>query len=384
MARMDADVIVVGAGPAGSTCARLLGQGKRTVLLLDRARFPRNKPCGGWVNVKVFRGFPELDALRLKAGPRNPLVEDGFHGLVFLDKDLGRQAAYTSRSVVGYTVRRRRFDAALAHLAAGEGKHVRLLQRQEVVAVDVGEKGATVTTRAGRRLEGRVLVGADGVDSEVARLCGMRDGWPAERRICCATSELASDPRTLAKLYGKRRRIYVCIGYRGISGHAWAFPKHNTVSVGVGCRSAAEAALKELHGQWIADLKGAELLPQRVRAGGCACAAVPAGGAIDFEGHVGKRTLLIGDAGGFAASASGEGIYPGMLSARVAAKCIDRALGSRHPQDVLLEFKFAWRKAFAEYIQMPNANLSLLLPLIYDNPELCSRLAGCYLFGKNF
>ena len=56
---------------------------------------------------------------------------------------------------------------------------------------------------------------------------------------------------------------------------------------------------------------------------------LPAGGAIDFEGHVGKRAVLVGDAGGFVSAASGEGIYPSMLSARAAAARVGRYRAAR-------------------------------------------------------
>lgn len=380
---MDADVIIVGAGPAGSTCARLLGAAGRTVLLLDRARFPRDKPCGGWVNVKAFRTFAELEGLRRKSSPRNRLIEEPFHGLVFLSSDLTRRAEYKSRRVVGYTVLRKRFDHGLLRLAAAT-KGVRAIQRQDVVAADVGEKSVTVITSKGRRFEGSILVGADGANSRVARLNGLGEGWPPERLINCLCEEVRVDPRALTRVHGRQRRILISVSYRGIAGYAWAFPKRNTMGVGIGCRGGAAEGLRDRYDEWVVDLKRAGLLPEKVRASSPKAALIPAGGAIDCEQHVGKRTVLIGDAGGFVSAATGEGIYPAMLSARVAARCIDRALGARQPQDALLEFKFAWRRSFAEYIQMPNANLPLLLPLIYDNGELCKRLAECYLFGRNF
>ena len=381
---MDADVVIVGAGPAGSTCARLLADKGCSVLLLDRASFPRNKLCGGWVNRKAFQDFPELAKVRGKPSSRTRLVEEPFRGLVFLSSDLGQQAVYRSRSIAGYTVLRRQFDHRLVQLAAERTDHVRVRQRQDVVAVEIGEQGVVVTTSRGRCFKGRILVGADGVHSTVARLVGLSEGWPPERQIVCLAKEKSIDPRTLTRLHGKQRRLYVSVAYRGITGYAWAFPKRRTISMGVGCRADKAEGLGAVFDCWVNDLKHADLLP-----GGCAVgrpqeAIIPAGGAIDYEGHVGKRTVLIGDAGGFVSAATGEGIYPGMLSARTAAECISCALESPHPQDALLEFKFSWRRAYAEYIQMPNANLALVLPLIFRNTELCNRLARCYLFGENF
>lgn len=381
---MDADVIIVGAGPAGSTCARLLGRDRHRVLLLDQGTFPRDKPCGGWVNAMAFKEFSALEAARTRGGSRNRLVEDAFHGLVFLSADLSREAVYRSRRAVGYTVLRKTFDAKLVEMARKAGRGVKVIQRQKIMAVELGEKGVVVTNSRGKSYSGSVLVGADGATSAVARLSGLRDRWPRERRVVCLADELPVDARTLTRLYGKQRRIHLCLAYRGMAGYAWAIPKRHTVAVGVGCRDDTSDRASDFYGQWIEDLKARELLPAQASSKRPNSGMIPAGGAIDYEGHVGKRTLLIGDAGGFASAASGEGIYPGMLSATVAATCIAKALKSPHPQDALNEFKVAWRRRFAEYVQMPNANLSLLLPLIYDNAELCNRLAECYLFGKNF
>ena len=381
---MNADVIIVGAGPAGSTCARLLADRKHRVLLLDRSRFPRDKPCGGWVNLKVFEEFPELEKLRNSLGPRDRLVEEPFRGLVFHNSDFSREAVFSSRGVVGYTVLRKQFDKHLLRLAAERDDYVQVVERQEVVAVEMGEQGVVAVTRSGRRFEGRILVGADGAHSTIARLTGLSEGWPADRQIVCLVKEIEVDGRTLDRTCGKQRKIHICIGYRGLAGYAWAFPKRNTINVGIGCRADAAPELDAVYARWVADLQRGGLLPEKAGAGKPVAGMVPAGGAIEYEGHVGKRVLLIGDAGGFVSAASGEGIYPAMLSARVAATCLDQALRAAQPQDVLMDFKFAWRQAFAEYIQMPNANLALLLPLIYDNQELCNRLAQCYLFGKNF
>ena len=384
MSEKTADVIIVGAGPAGSTCARLLAQRGHSAVLVDGAKFPRKKSCGGWLSTKAFSEFPELEKLRKKSTTRNRLVERAIHGLVFHSPDMTREAVFSPRRTVGYTVLRQTFDAQLVNLAKATSRLVGMAERCPVTAVDVGEQSVSVRTSSGRLFRGRILVGADGVNSTVARATGLSEGWAPNLLLACLAKEVAVDPRTLNGLYGKQRKIHLAMQYGRLAGYAWAFPKHNTVNIGVGCRADSAGDIKAVYAAWADDLCGARLLPANADVRRPVAAFEPAGGAIDYEGHVGKRTLLIGDAGGFVAAATGEGIYPAMLSARVAADCIDAALQSDRPQDALMEFKFAWRRAFVEYIQMPNANLAFLLPLIYDNQELCRRLARCYLFGENF
>ncbi len=94
------DVVVVGAGPAGTVAAKLLADAGARVALVDGARFPRPKPCAGWVNEKAVREFPFLDAARRK------VKAAGFRRLVFHSPDLEQTATFSSRRHVGYIVGR--------------------------------------------------------------------------------------------------------------------------------------------------------------------------------------------------------------------------------------------------------------------------------------
>ncbi|MGB2781474.1 MAG: hypothetical protein WBD63_08365, partial [Phycisphaerae bacterium] len=150
------------------------------------------------------------------------------------------------------------------------------------------------------------------------------------------------------------------------------------------------ARLRSLYDAWVKGLRDTGRLPKGAHTAKPVAAIIPAGAAIEFENHVGKRTVLIGDAGGFAAAASGEGIYPAVWSASIAARCILEALaadrGERKGttcQDALLEFRSAWRREMAPYLQMPNVNLQFLLPLIFTNRRIADRFARAFLFGEN-
>ncbi len=105
------DVIVVGAGPAGSTAAKLLADAGYHTALVEKARFPRHKTCASWINRLVFERFPYL------RGHQAELVDSPFAGIAFLDQDLSRAALWRERRPSGYLSLRSKFDNGLKDIA---------------------------------------------------------------------------------------------------------------------------------------------------------------------------------------------------------------------------------------------------------------------------
>ena len=378
---MDYDVVIVGAGPAGACAARFLAEKGVSVALVDAARFPRKKPCAGWVNDKVLREYPFLDAARraVKAAP--------FRRLTFHSPDLKQTAEFTCRGNVGHIVRRETFDTALVRAAVKAGAKAML--GKKVTKIELGEHEVTAVF-AGGSVTGQILVGADGVHSTVARLLRLRPRWEPEQLVLCLSKTLSLTAKQKAACFGSGGAIHVALGFGRAPGYAWAFPGTEHVAVGIGVRGHQAANLRTLYDAWVHGLQAKGLLPAGTKADDPESAAIPAGAALEFENHVGKRTVLIGDAGGFASSASGEGIYPAITSAAIAARCIIKALEADRGkkkgttcQDELLVFKHVWRQELAAYLQMPNVNATFLLPLIYSNQEIADRFGRAFLLGEN-
>jgi geranylgeranyl reductase family protein len=375
------DVVVVGAGPAGSVAARLLADAGVRVALVDGAKFPRPKPCGGWVNEMAARQFPFVDEARRKA------KAVGFRRLVFHSADLKQTAVFQSRRQVGYIVGRGAFDAALLRSAKAAGAEPVVGHR--VAAIESGEHQVTAVLSNGRRVVGRILVGADGTHSPVARMTGLRPAWSREQLVSCLSKDIPLTDRQRAACYDGEE-VHVGLGFGLAPGYAWAFPGSRHVSVGVGVRGWDAERLRPLYDAWAAGLKAKGLLPAGADTSDPVGGAIPAGAALEFESHVGKRVVLVGDAGGFASAATGEGIYPAIRSASIAVQAILKALAADragraglHCQDELQTFKCLWRQQMAAYLQMPNVNLTFLLPLIYSNQEIADRFGRAFLFGEN-
>src|SRR5215510_89773 len=158
MARYDA--LVVGGGPAGSTTALHLAEAGASVLLVDKARFPRDKPCGGGLTARAVKQCPVDPA---------PVVEEQVD-LVELRFRYGDAVVRRARQPVVLMTQRRRLDAFLLDAARERGAEVR-----EGVAVKV-EPGNVVSVGTEERLLADVLVGADGANGTTGRALGLGAG----------------------------------------------------------------------------------------------------------------------------------------------------------------------------------------------------------------
>ncbi len=153
------DVIIVGAGPAGSVCAAVLAKTGRNVLLVDRARFPRHKVCGDCLNPSVWPVFERLGLReRVLALPHTVSNHVTFRG------EFGERVEVPISGE--YVVKRRDLDALLAQNAVEAGAEF-----LDGVAVTSIRSGWRVDTSAGS-FHAPVLVAADGRNSTVARLAG--------------------------------------------------------------------------------------------------------------------------------------------------------------------------------------------------------------------
>lgn len=113
----------------------------------------------------------------------------------------------------------------------------------------------------------------------------------------------------------------------------------------------------------------------------------PASAGLDMETHVGKHTLVVGDAGGFVSAASNEGLYPAMwsaqLAAEVAAEALESAKKGEPAQDHLMRFDSLWRMKMADYLRTPHTDIQFILPLIFSNQPMADRMAAAFFSGEN-
>ncbi len=290
---MDSDVIVVGGGPGGATAARALAQKGVKVLLLEKAHFPRHKPCGGSLSPKVLSLGVDF----------SEVVEDVVMESVFTAPGEA-PIRYRTEAPLAYMVQRERFDQLL--LTQAEQAGVRVLFGHRVLRAQEVSGGVEVVSDQGT-FRAFTVIGADGARGAVAR------SFPhPPSRIALAMDARISVPERAREAWKGR----VLIDFGAIPfGYAWVFPKAHDLSAGV---LGAKEKVRGLPGHLEQFLSRQESLSGPVSVTGWPIPLPP--WSIDRMGS--SRVLLVGDAAGLVDPFTGEGIYYAMRSGVLAATAI--------------------------------------------------------------
>ncbi|MBM3935361.1 MAG: NAD(P)/FAD-dependent oxidoreductase [SAR202 cluster bacterium] len=292
---MKFDVIVVGAGPAGSTTARECARRGLSVLIVDRAEFPRDKPCGGGLTIR---------AARLLDFEFSPVVERKITDLYFTERQR-RGFARSGGKPVTYLTQRRHLDNLLVDQSVKAG--AQFCQRETVRQVERSNGHVTVRT-AKQDYDGRVLVAADGANGTTAKMAGLDikvlHGIAIEGNV---TPE-GPFPADWEKALG----VDFCDPE---GGYGWIFPKGDHLNVGLGGWKYVGPTLREKLDNLtrsygfdpgkIWGLRGHHL-PIR-------CSGSPLA-----TGNV----LAVGDAAGLLDPFTAEGIYSAIWSGQAASRAI--------------------------------------------------------------
>src|SRR5438477_6494327 len=142
-------VTIVGAGPAGATAARALALAGARVRLLDRAAFPRNKPCGGGISLRVLGRFPYLE-------PALPRIATHTVSRLHLEGPDGRSTIIESDGPAALMIRRVEFDALLVSLAVDAGAE--LVTGADIVQASSDADRVRLTARDGRVFEAPIVI----------------------------------------------------------------------------------------------------------------------------------------------------------------------------------------------------------------------------------
>ncbi|RYL92284.1 geranylgeranyl reductase family protein [Sporolactobacillus sp. THM7-4] len=298
------DVIIVGAGPGGSSLAAKLAEVGLHVLILEKQSFPRYKVCGGGVTKRALLKMP-IDI--------TPIIRDQITSLITVEGNHDIQE-FKHKTPFIYMVMRDELDQLLAKHAVDCGAEL----KEDSFVKRVVEYGGRVDVfTRDEKYSGRYLVGADGVNSIVAKQVGLM----SERRKALALEyEFRCDQATNAKYKNK-----VIIDYtRAPDGYIWIFPKNGILSAGIGSYSLSQKLMSKY---LLSFLDHQEMSGDLLSAKG---SFLSAGGTR--QPIMTQRTALIGDAAGLVDSFAGEGIYYALWSAELLSDHLIKSIRDRYSE----------------------------------------------------
>ena len=346
------DVLIAGGGPAGSSCAWALRSSGLNVLILDKATFPRNKICGGWITPWVLQAL-KIDTAHYKTGRTLQEIR-GFRVSSMESQEVG----ISYDCVISYGIRRCEFDE---YLLRRSGAEIR-----EGVPISKIERSGGFWTVNGE-IQAKLLVGAGGHFCPVARHLGNTN---SDEPVIAQEIEfeMSPDQARLCTIQPEIPELYFC---RDFQGYGWCFRKGNFLNIGLG--RLDQHALSQ-HVILFLDF---------LRARGKLAFDLPgkfAGHAYLLFGYgkrkvVGNSVMLIGDAAGLAFPQSGEGIRPAVESGLLAAKVIT-STNSNYGTEAMQAYSDLLKKQFGDGSGSPPAAAFL--------PQWLRNTLARFLFKKQW
>lgn len=289
------DIVIVGAGPAGLSAAKILAEKRRKVLVLEKNIKIGHKICGGGLTTKDFgMGVPES------------LADKTFNNAV-LNTPLARDTIKAKRPYVA-TVQREKLGEFMASVAREKGAEIKT--DTEVAMID----NHKITTSSGQVFSFDYLIGADGSNSIVRKYLKI----PVEKKMLAFQYLVPKKFKNMefffnAKLFN--------------TGYAWIFPFNNFTSIGCGVGSQYDITVlqqnfHQLLKKLAIDVKGLKMQGWIIN--------------YDYRGYEFDNIFLAGDAAGFASGFTGEGIYFACVSGQeIARKILDSSYKTQKIEEIL-------------------------------------------------
>lgn len=300
------DILIIGGGPSGSSCARRLRDAGLDVIVLDKCTFPRDKVCAGWITPAVVDEL-DLDLNHYRQGRVCQEIQG------FRTGSMDGHFAYNDYSqTVSYGIRRYEFDHYLLSRCGS-----RLILNQPVNEIKRHDNHWTINNN----IRASMLIGAGGHFCPVARHLGAKIG-KSERSVSAQEIEFKMTVQQQSDCH-INAEIPELFFYPDLSGYGWVFRKDQYLNIGVGREESGRISRDT--SQFLQFLQQQGKIPSDITNG--------------FKGHayllydhaqrkiLDDSVLLVGDAAGLAYTESGEGIRPAIESGMLAAEVIINAQG---------------------------------------------------------
>ena len=336
------DVIISGAGPAGSKCAEVMAKAGYKVALIEKDINWR-KPCGGAVGAgTIEKYYPQLKQL-------NPIIVD----CISMYSADYHKIEYTWKNTDSIVMDRLELDNLLRNIAVKSGAKL----FNENVSYDFilkNDKKIGIKTKSPsgtKEYYGKIIVIADGMSSKLALKSGLRTKWK--------TTDLGIAKCAILKGKNKLEKNRGYIYFRPYKGYGWIFPIDEN-RFNIGCGTFEEDNLKynlnQIYEEFVNDPHIKKYFPesnyQEIWKGSYPLSAIGVLEKSLFDDNM----MIIGDAAGFVSPISGEGLLPSIISGQIAAETAINALKSnniskqtlkaykRHPdiKNIIMNFKLKY------------------------------------------
>ena len=340
---MQYDVAIVGAGPAGSTAAIFLSKKGFKVALIDKSNFPRDKPCGGGLPAHVLKKFGNII-------PKY-LIESHSYGGTTFSPSQKYQIKHIADEPFTSMILREKFDYGLVKEAIKNGAEFK--PGKKVIDIEILKEKGRLIFEDKTSIESKIIIGADGVWSTIAKKTGLSN--KNSKIGFSVVEEYELDEVTMEKYFGKKRLGYIHSKFENLAGYGWVFPKKRHLNIGVGeliYKSCGKESVnfKEIYKNYITFLRKQRLIPESIKIKKLKGGALPV---YPLKKTYSNRVILIGDAGGFINSSTGEGIYYAMASAKIAAETIEKSLKIGDTSERFLSnFQKKWKKEFGTELKI--------------------------------
>ncbi|MFW9973124.1 MAG: NAD(P)/FAD-dependent oxidoreductase [Candidatus Odinarchaeota archaeon] len=376
------DVVISGAGPAGSKCAEILSKNGYKVALIEKDTKWR-KPCGGAVNSRIFKYYPQLRKYNF-----HPINSINIYSAEFYK--FGYQ--WKNASDYSINVDRLEFDNVLRNIAIDMGAEL----FDNNIAYDFILKnnkrvGIKAKSPSGiQEYRGKIIVIADGMSSKLAIKSGLKRKWKIEE-IMVAKSIIMEGDNNINK-------DTISLFFKSFKGYGWIFPlEENKFNIGFGTMGTDNLKynFKNIFNEFINDSQIKKFIPKKhYRKIWEGAYPIPGQGVIE-KGLYGDNIMLIGDIAGFVNPISGEGICPSIASGKAAAETAINALECENiSTQTLKNYKFnsTIRKITRSYklnlsllefcFENQGQNFSKMCKIAEEDNNFREKIVNMFLFSK--
>jgi len=376
------DVVISGAGPAGSRCAEVLAKNGFKVALIERDINWR-KPCGGGVSARIMaKYYPQIRKL-------DPVIKTGafmfsadYHKLEYNWKGPGEESIVMDRLEMDNLIR----GVAVEAGAELFDKNLSF----DFVVKDQKKIGIKTKTPTGiKEYLGKIIIIADGMSSKLAVRSGLRERWKVENigLAKCSIIEGKTD--------FDEKKLYLY--FRAYKGYGWVFPI-DSKRVNIGCGTFAEDNINYNLNQIYEEFVNHPNIKQHFSATDYKTiwtGSFPlASKGILEKSMFGENIMIIGDAAGFVSPISGEGIHPSIVSGQVAAETAIKALNEdniskktlklykQHPSIKKIIRNFKLKRSLVEFFyENKGKNLDIMFKLAEIDNDFRNQVINMFFFS---